>query len=77
MVICQERGANELLMVQLMTLPPIVFVIIQNGLPFWCQFSQVVLEKRPLNKMLCRIHWVSLKGTFSVHHLGIIQSNNK
>jgi len=22
---------------------------IQNGLPFWCQFTQLVLEKRPLN----------------------------
>jgi len=22
---------------------------IQNGLPFWCQLTQVVLEKRPLN----------------------------
>ena len=22
---------------------------IQNGLPFWCRFTQVVLEKRPLN----------------------------
>jgi len=21
---------------------------IQNGLPFWCQLTQVVLEKRPL-----------------------------
>ena len=21
--------------------------------PFWCQFTQVVLEKRPLNRSLC------------------------
>jgi len=25
------------------------FSKIQNGLPFWCQLTQVVLEKRPLN----------------------------
>jgi len=30
---------------------PIIFCSskIQNGLPFWCQLTQVVLEKRPLN----------------------------
>ena len=26
------------------------FLKIQNGLPFWCQLTQVVLEKRPLNR---------------------------
>ena len=32
-------------------LPPIISCSskIQNGLPFWCQLTQVVLEKRPLN----------------------------
>ena len=25
------------------------FIKIQNGLPFWCQLTQVFLEKRPLN----------------------------
>jgi len=25
------------------------FIKIQNGLPFWCQLTQVVLEKRPLH----------------------------
>jgi len=25
---------------------------IQNGLPFWCQLTQVVLEKRPLNRWM-------------------------
>jgi len=51
MVMCLERGANHLHMFQLMTLQPIVscFIKIQNGLPFWCQLTQVVLEKRPLN----------------------------
>ena len=51
MVIFLERGANNLHMVQLMPLPPIIscFIKIQNGLPFWCQLTQVVLENRPLN----------------------------
>ena len=29
------------------------FSKIQNGLPFWCRLTQVVLEKRPLNKRVC------------------------
>jgi len=51
MVICLERGANDLHMVQLMLLPPFIscFIKIQNGLPFGCQLTEVVLEKRPLN----------------------------
>ena len=50
MVICLERGANDMHMVLLMSLPIIsCFIKIQNGLPFWCQLTQVVLEKRPLN----------------------------
>jgi len=51
MVICLERGASDLHMVQLMPLPPIISCSskIQNGLPFWCQFTQVFLKKRPLN----------------------------
>ena len=28
------------------------FQKIQNGLPFWCRLTQVVLEKRPLNAIL-------------------------
>jgi len=52
MVICLERGANDLHMVQLMPLHPIISRSskIQIGLPFWCQFTQVVLEKRLLNR---------------------------
>ena len=36
MVVCLERGGNDLLMVQLMPLPPIIscFIKIQNGLNF-------------------------------------------
>jgi len=52
MVICLERGANDLHMVQLMPLPPhhlLLYSKIKNGLPFWCRLTQVVLEKRPLN----------------------------
>jgi len=51
MVICLERGVNDSHMVQLMPLRPIIscFIKIQNGLPFWCQLTWVVLEKRPLN----------------------------
>jgi len=51
MVICLERGANDLHMVPLMPLPPIISRSskIQNGLPLWCWLTQVVLEKRPLN----------------------------
>jgi len=39
-------------MVQLMPLShPFIssFIEIKNGLPFWCQLTQVVLEIRPLN----------------------------
>jgi len=44
MVICLEWGANDLHMVQLM--PVSCSSEIQNGLPFWCQLTQLVLEKR-------------------------------
>jgi len=37
---------------------------IQNGLPFWCRLTQVVLEKRPLNgcssSSLWQCQWLSL-----------------
>jgi len=29
------------------------FIKIQNGLPFWCRLTQVVLENRPLNGSVC------------------------
>jgi len=34
--------------------PPIIscFIKIQNGLPFWCRLTQVVVEKRPLNAVV-------------------------
>ena len=47
MVICLEQGANDLRMVQLMTLPPHHLLLQQN--PEWFIFlvpaTQVVLEK--------------------------------
>ena len=41
------ESVNDLHMVQLMPLPPIISCIIkiQNGLHFWCQLAKVVLEK--------------------------------
>jgi len=55
MVNCLECGANDLHMVQLMPLPPIIscFSKIQNGQRFWCRLTQVVLKKRPLNVRVC------------------------
>jgi len=50
-VVCLERGADDLHMVQLISLPPIIscFIKIQNGLPLCCRLTQIVPEKRPLN----------------------------
>jgi len=50
MVISLERGANDLHMVQLMPLPPIISCFIK------IQHIQVVLEKRPLNGCLSVLH---------------------
>jgi len=54
-VICLERGANDLQMVQLMPLLPhhLSLQQIQNGLPFWCRLSAypVVLEKKAVKWM--------------------------
>ena len=54
-VICLERGANYLHMVQLMPMPPRHLLLQQN--PEWCTFwyrpTKVHLEKRPLNGCLC------------------------
>jgi len=52
---------SDLHMVQLMPLPPIIscFSKMQNGLPFWCRLTRVVLEKRLLNVCVCvcvRVH---------------------
>ena len=54
-VICLECGADCLHMVQLMPPPsqnPIIFASFKSRpvLPFWYRLTQVVLEKRPLNR---------------------------
>ena len=54
MVICLERGADCLHMVQLMPQPsqnPIISCLIKSRLvlPFWHRRTQVVLERRLLN----------------------------
>ena len=54
MVICLGGGADCLHMVQLMPLHPetpssLAPFKSRLVLPFWCRFTQVVLEKRPLN----------------------------
>ena len=51
MVICLERSANDLHMVQPMPLPSCSLALLKSWivLPFWCQFTQIFLEKKPLN----------------------------
>ena len=55
MVICLERGASDLHMVQLMPLPPHHVLLQQNAecLSFWYRPTQVVLEERLLNGCVC------------------------
>jgi len=58
MVICLQRGANCLHVVQLMPLhhkTPSSLASFKSklALPFWYQLTQVVLEKRPLNGCSC------------------------
>jgi len=62
MIVCLERGANDLHMVQLMPLPPIIscFIKIQNGLLFWWWLTQVVLKKRLLNGCSSYFVWLIL-----------------
>ena len=49
MVICLERGADCLHMVQLMPPHPKPHQLLPHLNPFWYRLTQVVLEKRPLN----------------------------
>ena len=54
MVICLERGADCLFMVQLMSLHPktpssLASFKSRLVLPFWYRLTQVVMEKRTLN----------------------------
>jgi len=68
--ICLEWGANDLHMVQLMQVLPIIscFFKIQNALPFCCQFIHIVLEKRPLNRCSVVVSVLS----FLMHHFHAI-----
>ena len=52
MVICLQRGANNLHMVQLMPLPPHHLLLHQNPewLSFWYRPTQVVLEKKAVKR---------------------------
>jgi len=51
MVICLKLGVNDLHTVQLMPLLPHHLASLKSRLvlPFWCQLTQFVLEKKPLN----------------------------
>jgi len=71
MVICLECGANDLHMVQLMPLPPIIscFSKIQNGLSLWCRLTQVVLEKKAIKRMVCVMDAITIiRNTDLVQH---------
>ena len=55
MVMCLQQGSECLHMVQLMPLHPITLSSLASFksrfvLPFWYRLTQVVLEKRPLNR---------------------------
>jgi len=71
MVICLERGANDLHMVQLMTLPlPSSLAWLKSRLhyrfnPSGTGFAQVVLEKRLLNRCLSVFHFAGLSSAWS------------
>ena len=54
MVMCLERGANDLHIVQLMPLPPhhLCFRKIQNDLSFWYRPTCVILEKKAMKQLL-------------------------
>jgi len=64
-VICLERGADSLYMVQLTPLHPktpssLASFDSRLVLPFWYRLSQVVLEKKPLNGCSSSYESVSL-----------------
>jgi len=75
MVICLEQGANNLHMVQLMPLPPIIscYIKIQNSLPLWCRVTLVVLENRPLNR--CTSSSVGVRSAV-LHNIVIYTAGN-
>ena len=61
MVICLERGADCLHIVQLMPLPCqnlLPHLKSRLVLPFWYRLTQVVLEKSPLNGCGIKLRWL-------------------
>jgi len=76
MIICLEQGANDFYMVQLMSLPPhhLLLQLSPEWLPFWCQLTQVVVKKRPLNgcsssSSMFRQNYFALQCKFLVKYL--------
>jgi len=67
-----ECGANDLHMVQLMPLLLIIYCFskIQNGLPFWCRLTRVVLEKKAV-KHVCVCVCVFLEGLSQCSNYGV------
>ena len=60
-VICLERGVNDLHMVQLMPLPLRHLLLREKSrmvLPFWYRLTQVNLQKRPFNG--CSSSWSNI-----------------
>jgi len=74
-VICLQRGANDLHMVHLMPLPPHHLLLQQNPecLPFWCRLAHVVREKKVVKWMQqliinhCCTKWPSTNTTTHLH----------
>ena len=76
MVICLERGADCLHMVQLIPLHPktpssLASFRSRLVLPFWYQLTQVVLQKRPLNRCSSGVVFrcVPINGTVNSAYL--------
>jgi len=51
------------------------FSKIQNGLPFWCQLTKVVLEKRLLNVCVC-VCVLAPANTNTSHHPNVLITNS-
>jgi len=75
MVICLERSANDLHMVQLMPLSPhhLCFSKIQNGLSFWYWPTQVVLEKKAVKRLCVCVFIINYTVTAESHGERILQ----
>ena len=85
MVICLERGADCLHMVQLMPLHPkplstLALLKSRLVLPFWHRLTQVVLEKRLLNgcnsstRYISELHFsqINKAASYALHRCGLL-----